>query len=162
MQSHDGTRQAVTAEDRLDIDRTEITSHIHRIFQAFIAQDRETLRQTHSRDWTGFMGPSVGIERGLEAYMANAEKSLQNFRGHSYAIDDLEIELFGEVAVVYYVARYNYITDSGPAEIPLRSVDIYGKRDGHWIQIGSHITVIPSSGAWGEGSRGGTAPTDAK
>jgi len=54
------------------------------------------------------------------------------------------------VAVVYYVARYDYCDANGhEGSLPLRSVDIYRREDGHWIQAGSHITPIPH-GAWGE------------
>lgn len=134
-------------------DRAEILGHIDSIFRAFLRQDRETLRQTHSPDWVGFMGPSIGIERGIESYMHNAEKSLQNFRGTGYELLDTEIRIFGEVAIVFYVARYDYAAEDGTGHsIPLRSVDLYQRRPAGWIQIGSHITVIPSSGAWGEGT----------
>lgn len=134
-------------------DRQEILNHIHSIFQAFIRQDRDYLRQSHSPEWTGFLGPSTCIERGLGAYLANAEKSLQNFNGVAYELLDSEIQLHGDLAIVYYVARYDYRGDDGQTHsIPLRSVDIYRRDHGHWIQSGSHITVIPSSGAWGEGN----------
>lgn len=135
-----------------DSDRQLIVDHIHEIFGAFIKQDRQKLRNTHSTDWVGFMGPSTSIERGLEAYMANAEKSLQHFRGLSYELLDIEIQLHGDLAIVFYIARYKYAApDSSSNSIPLRSVDIYQRRDGKWIQTGSHITVIPEGGVWGEG-----------
>lgn len=133
-------------------DRKQILDHIHSIFQAFLRQDRESLRKTHADDWTGFLGPSTGIERGLEAYMANAEKSLQNFKGTAYELLDTEMQFYGDLALVYYVARYDYEDADGQTHsIPLRSVDIYRRDSDGWIQAGSHITVIPSSGAWGEG-----------
>lgn len=140
----------MTTETHAD-DRRQITDHIHAIFQAFLKQDREALRKSHTDDWVGFLGPSVGIERGIEAYMANAEKSLENFKGTGYELLDTEIQIHGDIAIVYYVARYDY-DDSGESHsIPLRSVDIYRRESGRWNQAGSHITVIPSGGAWGEG-----------
>jgi ketosteroid isomerase-like protein len=135
-------------------DRDQIINHIHSIFQAFLKQDRDTLRKTHSGDWVGFMGPSTQIERGLEAYMANAEKSLQHFTGTGYELLDVEVQLYGEIALVYYVARYDYKDSDGNANsLPLRSVDIYRRENGDWIQAGSHIAVIPGSGNWGEEER---------
>ena len=137
---------------RQDEDRQQILTHINSIFQAFLRQDREALRRTHSRDWVGFLGPSTTIERGIEAYMANAEKSLQHFRGTGYELIDTEIQLYGDIALVYYVARYDYAAEDGQTgAVPLRSIDIYRRDGADWIQAGSHITVIPSSGAWGEG-----------
>ncbi len=133
-------------------DRDNILEHIHSIFSAFIRQDRAALRKLHAKDWVGFLGPSTGIERGLDAYMVNAEKSLQNFKGVSYELLDLEIQLHGDVAIVYYVARYNYKAEEGEIHaVPLRSIDVYRRDPDGWNQAGSHITVIPSGGAWGEG-----------
>jgi len=139
--------------NRQDEDRQQILGHINSIFQAFLKQDREALRRTHSKDWTGFSGPSTQIERGIEAYMVNAEKSLQSFRGVGYELLDTEIQLYGDIALVYYIARYDYAGDDDTTHaVPLRSIDIYRRDNGNWIQAGSHITVIPSSGAWGEGA----------
>lgn len=134
-------------------DKQEILDHIHSIFQAFIKQDRDTLRETHADNWTGFLGPSTSIERGIDAYMANAEKSLRNFKGTGYEILENEIQIYGEIALVYYVAQYVYQDISGSAHsLPLRSIDIYRRENNNWIQAGSHISVIPAGGEWGEGN----------
>ncbi|MEE8576852.1 MAG: nuclear transport factor 2 family protein [candidate division Zixibacteria bacterium] len=133
-------------------DKQQILSHIHSIFQAFLDQDRENIRNAHTADWTGFLGPSTQIERGIEAYMANVEKSLNAFKGFGYELLDSEIQIYDSVAVVYYVARYDYrAEDDQTHSIPLRSVDIYRREKDGWIQAGSHITIIPEGGDWGEG-----------
>ena len=131
-------------------DREQIVQHIHSIFQAFLQQDRDALRKTHTPDWTGFQGPSVKIERGIDAYMINAEKSLQNLPGTGYELLDTEIQLYGDMALVYYIARYDYRSQEGrEGSIPLRSIDVYRRENGQWNQCGSHITPIPSGGDWG-------------
>lgn len=133
-------------------DREQIIGHIHAIFQAFLSQDREAIKKAHTEDWVGFLGSSVGIERGIEAYVANVEKSLDSFKGKSYELLDTEVQIHGDLALVYYVARYDYEDEDGATHsLPLRSVDIYRRESGDWIQAGSHITVIPTEGAWGEG-----------
>ena len=133
-----------------EADRAAILAHVHSIFDAFLRRDRDTLRATHSDDWTGFLGPSTAIERGIDAYMARADASLAAFRGTGYELSDSEVALFGDVAVVYYVARYDYEDPQGtPGSLPLRSVDLYRREPGGWIQFGSHITPIPSGGPWG-------------
>jgi ketosteroid isomerase-like protein len=135
-------------------DREEITAHIHSIFQAYVDRDLKRIRDTHTADWTGFQGPSTKIERGIDDYMKNAESSLAAFEGTGFELLDTEVQLYGDVAVVYYVARYDYCDAHGADHsLPLRSVDIYRREQGHWIQAGSHITPIPQ-GAWGEGSVG--------
>ncbi len=137
-------------------DRALILEHIHGIFRAYIAQDREAIERMHTSDWVGFQGPSTGIERGIEAYMRNADRSLASFRGTGYELLDTEVRLHEDLALVYYVARYDYRDKEGrEGSIPLRSVDIYCKEGGRWNQCGSHITPIPG-GSWGEG--GGASP----
>ena len=136
-------------------DREEILGHINGIFQAFLRRDREAIKAAHADDWVGFLGPSTSIERGIDAYMANADKSLESFTGTGYELLDTEMQFYTDLALVYYVARYDYVDADGQTHsIPLRSVDIYRRESGGWVQAGSHITVIPSSGAWGEGDSG--------
>jgi ketosteroid isomerase-like protein len=137
--------------DRTDADRAEILGHIRSIFQAYLDQDREAIRRTHSPDWTGFQNPSQVIERGIEAYMKNAELSLRTLRGTGYQLLDTEVQIHGDAAVVYYVARYDYVTaDGASGSVPLRSVDIYRREPEGWIQCGSHIGVIPATESWKE------------
>jgi len=62
---------------------------------------------------------------------------------------DTEVQIFDDIAIVYYVARYDYRDARGhEGSVPLRSVDVYRRRNGDWIQIGSHIGTIPESGEW--------------
>jgi ketosteroid isomerase-like protein len=130
-------------------DRAEIIAHIHAIFDAYIRRDREAIRRTHTPDWTGFQHPSARIERGLEDYMKNAELSLRTLRGTGFELLDTEVQIHGDVAIVYYVARYDFEKDGGErGSVPLRSVDIYRRERDGWIQCGSHIGVIPAAPSW--------------
>lgn len=133
-------------------DQELIIEHIRSIFEAYIGRDRDTIRRTHSKDWIGFQGPSTTIERGIEAYMKNADASLQHFHGTGYELIETEVQIFGDVGIVYYVARYDFRDVEGnTGSLPLRSVDIYKREADGWTQIGSHITPIPSGGRWGDG-----------
>jgi len=139
-------------------DRELILDHIRSIFDAYIRRDREAIRRTHAEDWIGFQGPSTSIERGIDAYMKNADSSLEHFQGSGYELIDTEVQIFGDIGIVYYIGRYDYGDLEGKqGSLLLRSVDIYRRETGGWIQIGSHITPIPSGGRWGEdgGSEGG-------
>lgn len=131
-------------------DREVILAHVRGIFQAYLDGDRDAIRQAHTVDWTGFMGPSTRIERGIDDYMANADLSLAEFEGTGYEIFDSEVQIYGDVAIVYYVAEYRARRrQSGEAVvIPLRSIDIYRRDDSGWIQCGSHITPIPGRPSW--------------
>jgi ketosteroid isomerase-like protein len=140
-------------EAREEQERALILEHIHGIFRAYLDADRAALRRMHTTDWTGFQGPSTRIERGIEDYMRNAELSLETFRGTGYELLDTEVQLHGSVALVYYVARYDYVDGQGrTGSLALRSIDVYRKEDGLWNQCGSHITPIPRTGSWGEGA----------
>ena len=133
-------------------DSQQLVDHIHQIFQAFLARDRERLRKLHTDDWVGFLGPSDRIERGIQDYMRNADLSLENFKGIAYEILDTEVQVHGDLGLVFYVATYQYESiDGDKGIIPLRSVDIFKRIDGHWNQSASHISVIPNAGNWGEG-----------
>jgi ketosteroid isomerase-like protein len=137
----------MTASNKSDAE--QILSHIRSIFQAYLDKDRETIRRTHTDDWVGFQGPSTKIERGIEAYMVNAEKSLAQIDGTGFELLDTEVQIFDDLAIVYYVARYDYRDGQGhDGSVPLRSVDVYRRQSGEWIQIGSHIGTIPESGEW--------------
>lgn len=132
-------------------DREAIVAHIRGIFQAYVDRDRAAIERTHSADWTGFQGPSTKIERGLADYMVNADRSLAAFRGTGYELLDIEVQLHGDLALVYYVARYDYLDAVGArGSLGLRSLDVYRRDAGEWIQCGSHITPLPAGGAWGE------------
>lgn len=132
-------------------DREKIINHIHSIFKAFLGKDREAIKNAHSNDWVGFMGPSQKIERGIDDYMVHADLSLSSYKGVDYEIIDTEIQLYGDLGIVYYVARYDYEDANGERHsIPLRSVDIYRREADGWIQAGSHITPIPSHAGWDE------------
>lgn len=159
---------AVTAENKTmetatQTDKEAILAHIDGIFRAFVGNDRDAILKAHSRDWTGFLGPSTKIERGIDDYMVNADRSLDLFDGVGYEIIDTEVQIHGDLALVYYVARYDARTEDGKnISLPLRSLDVYRRQNGDWIQCGSHITPIPQGGSWGEGGRNGagdkTAP----
>ncbi|MEE8404817.1 MAG: nuclear transport factor 2 family protein, partial [candidate division Zixibacteria bacterium] len=87
-------------------------------------------------------------ERGIDAYMSNVDFSFENYKGVGYEISDSEIQIFENVAIVYYVARYDFENKAGEKHsLPLRSVDIYRKESGGWIQCGSHITIVPTDKA---------------
>lgn len=133
-----------------DGDREAILAHVNGIFRAYVNADRDAIRKAHTADWTGFLGPSTRIERGIDDYMANADKSLERFEGKGYEILDSEVQLYGDVAIVFYVAEYR-ARDRQTGDdvvILLRSVDIYRRDAGGWNQSGSHIAPIPKAPSW--------------
>ena len=132
-------------------EKQQLIEHVHKIFRAFINRDRDRIRELHTKDWVGFLGPSTKIERGISNYMINADLSLDNFQGTGYEIHDTEVQIYSDIALVFYIASYYYVTDEGnTGAIPLRSVDVFKRENDHWNQAASHISVIPDGGKWGE------------
>jgi ketosteroid isomerase-like protein len=125
-------------------DEKEIVAHIHGLFQAYIKKDRETIRHGHTADWRGFQTRSTRIVRGIEEYMQAADRILETMEGIRYELHDVEVHIYGDVAVVYYVASYWVRGKDGNEQlVPLRSVDIYRRESGGWNQCGSNISFVP-------------------
>jgi ketosteroid isomerase-like protein len=125
-------------------DRRAILAHIDGLFQAYFRGDLEAIRRGHTEDWTGFQIGSREIVRGIDAYMKNAEAVLARFRGVRYVLEDVEVSIRGDRAIVFYVAREWILDEKGEEkEIRLRSVDLYRRDPGGWNQYGSHIALMP-------------------
>jgi hypothetical protein len=138
-----GAANANTEDEKAE---AEILAHIHSIFQAFIDQDRDTIRATHANDWTGFQTSAQEITHGVDAYMANVGFANPLKR---YEIEDYDIQVYGDIAVVYYVAHWwSYVPSIEQyVRTRARSVDIYRHDDGGWIQAGSNINILQRPGA---------------
>jgi hypothetical protein len=130
-------------------DKQEILNHIHGIFRAYMDADTATIRATHSVDWTGFNSQSRTIVRGIDQYMANANRALSNSRIVRYALEETDVQIHGETAIVYYVANWSVRVNGLDqlVRIHARSVDVYQRRSGEWIQIGSNLNILPRPGA---------------
>ena len=127
-----------------ETDHDAILAHVDSIFQAYFRGDRETIRATHTHDWRGFQIRSHSIVRGIDEYMRNADAVLGSIQGLRYEMLDTDVQVYGDAAVVFYLAR-EWIRDGQGDEktILLRSCDVYRKDDGTWNQCGSNIYVMP-------------------
>src|SRR5262245_55339328 len=125
-------------------DRDQILAHIHGLFQAYLRRDREAIRRGHTHDWKGFQLPSRTLVRGIDAYMETADRVLATFPGLRYELVETDVEVEGDRAVVFYVAR-EWLADGAGGErtVLLRAVDFYRREPEGWNQCGSHIAVAP-------------------
>ncbi len=121
----------------------EIREHVEILFEAFLAKDREALRRGRVEDWKGFQIPSTTLIRGVDDYMVDLETALQNVAVTRYEFLDFDVDLHGDVALVYYVARDWLATPEGEATILVRALDVYERKHDGWIQIGSNICLVP-------------------
>lgn len=122
-------------------DKVRIRDHIDGLFRAFLRKDREAIRRGHTTDWLGFQVKSQTLVRGIDDYMKAADTALATFEGTGYEILDIDIQLHGGVAVVFYLAEYRLKVGS----IRLRSVDLYRREGSGWNQCGSNICVVPAA-----------------
>lgn len=123
----------------------EIRSHVEALFEAFLAKDRNALRDGRAKDWRGFQIPSTTLIRGVDDYMVDLETALQNVAVTRYEFLDFEVDVHSDVALVYYVARDWLSSPEGETTILVRALDVYGLKDGGWIQIGSNICLVPDT-----------------
>ena len=106
--------------------------------------DREAIRRTHAADWRGFHLRSRSIVRGIDEYMRHADDVLASITGLRYEMLDTDVQVSGDAAVVFYLAR-EWIRDKEGTEktILLRACDVYRRDGGAWNQCGSNIYVMP-------------------
>jgi ketosteroid isomerase-like protein len=125
-------------------DRDAILAHVDSIFQAYFRGDRDAIRATHIHDWRGFHLRSRSIVRGIDEYMRHADAVLASIQGLRYEMLDADVQVYGDVAVVFYLAR-EWIRDAEGREktILLRACDVYRRDGGAWNQCGSNIYVMP-------------------
>ena len=138
---------AVVEGDRRPKDRDAIRAHIDSIFRAYIEKDRATIEGTHSAEWRGFLGASRSIIRGLSSYMQGADAFLRFPGGIAgYRFEDFDLLFYGDVGLVSYIADVDITNGETPPEVyktKYRSIDVYAKLDGHWMQVASHLNTHP-------------------
>jgi hypothetical protein len=135
-------------------DRAEIRANIESIFQAFIDRDVDKIYATHSEDWHGFLQGSRVPIKGIDEYMkANGiewpkrDKDSKPTPNPSigYKVEDFDLVFQGpDVAVASFIGEF--VRTASEAEIILnrmRIMDVYAKRNGHWIQIASNTVEDP-------------------
>lgn len=121
-------------------DAAEIRAHVESLFEAFLAGDREALRSGRIPTWRGFQIRSTRLIEGVDEYMEELEKAMVGLRVSRYEFLDFEVDIRGDIALVYYIAR-DWI-DGDTQTVLVRALDAYERgRDG-WIQIGSNICVL--------------------
>jgi ketosteroid isomerase-like protein len=151
--------QAQTPQaDNRAADRAEIRAHIESICQAFIDGDIDKIYATHAEDWRGFLENTRVPIRGIDEYMrangiewprpANAAKPTSNPNAGTvgFKVFDFDVNFYGpELAVACFMVDFGQ--KSGADLVTgnrLRIMDVYAKRNGHWIQAASHTVIDPA------------------
>ncbi len=121
----------------------EIRAHVESLFEAFLSGDRHTLRSGRLSHWKGFQIRSTALISGIDEYMFELEKALGTLRVERYEFLDFEIDVLGDVALVFYVAR-DWLTpgEGRPETVLLRALDVCRRADGRWTQAASNINSV--------------------
>lgn len=147
-------------------DREAIRAHIEKIFRSYVDRDCGAIRAAHAENWVGFTATSETILRGIDDYMKNSARTCVDktppgpYVMVDYKISDIDFAFYGDVALVPYIAETAY----GQARIPgkLRSLDVYAKVNGNWIQVGSHLDLHPEMLAMIRSTPGQLSPAEQK
>ena len=132
--------QAVPADQR-PADRDAVMEHLAKIFQGFIHQDAQALREGHSKDWRGFLTGSRGIGKGIDDYMKGVSGALTSpVHMASYRILESDLTFYGDIALLPYVVE---LESTAGQKQKLRIFDVFGKLNGEWVQIGTNTSVHP-------------------
>jgi ketosteroid isomerase-like protein len=135
-----------TPQDDRKTDREAIRAHIDSIFQAFIKKDAAKLRETHAKNWLGYLEGSRTMISGVDGYMDwNQVDPSSPFGMKSYTMREFNMIFKGDAAFVCFVADVEANTPNGPSKRTLRIADFYTKEDGKWIQTGSDTELHPES-----------------
>jgi hypothetical protein len=135
------------ATNRAD-DEKAIRAHIDNIVKAYMNKDSVTVRNTHSKNWRGFLSQSTQVLRGINDYMDAAVGggifSKENtWHIVNYKMLDYDLYFHENTGIVNYVAEFFWEDGQNKGSYKLRSIDIYGKENGHWNQLASNIGPLP-------------------
>ena len=135
------------APDNRAKDREAVRAVVEKIFQAFVDKDAATLRATHADDWAGYFTNSKTLTTGIDGYMKQAGGTVnqKTYGMTSFKFDEFQVDFQGDLALVFYVAEIEGRNPSGQGHDKLRSLDVYAKRNGNWVQVASNLTRHPDS-----------------
>jgi ketosteroid isomerase-like protein len=132
--------------DQRTADRDAIRNHIDKIFQAYIHKNAEVIRDTHAKDWTGFMESSRSTIHGIDQYMKGVNGFVKApVKMTAYKMLEFDVIFYGDVALVPYIADVSYEYQGETSTRKLRVLDVYAKMAGEWNQVGSDTTLHPDS-----------------
>lgn len=123
-----------------------IRRHVTSLFDAYLAGDRQALADGRIDTWKGFQIRSTRLVRGVDAYMDALDAVLGTLQVERYEFLDFDVDVYGDIAIVLYVARDHLAGDDGlptGRTVLIRSLDVYRRIDGEWTQIASNINAMP-------------------
>ena len=112
-----------------------------RLIQAWVSQDRETINAILADDWS-VTDPAGRVlsKSQVMSELDSGERKLESGK-----IDDVKVRLFGEVAVVTGRTTATGSYQGNTVSVTLRFTDVFVNRNGQWLAVASHATLIAPS-----------------
>jgi len=133
-----------------DSDREqEVRSAFSRFSAAFQSADIATLDNLLTENYrhvNGSSGNVINKDQWL-AWLASRGAEIQNgdFSYEDYEVEDLQVELYGDMAVVIGVARANGVRNGEPFTMALAFTNVWVKQNGDWRRAAFHDSSLPGA-----------------
>ncbi len=134
-----------------DKDRKDVESEIRAFFEAGKNKDLTALPDFHSsRDaFTKFdENPPYGRQSSEEAFVYE-QAAFANISDYNYSIDDLRIDLLGDVAVTTFYLSYSgmfvndYSFEGSPVRARTRVTMVLARTPKGWKMVHEHLSRMP-------------------
>lgn len=128
-----------------------ITETVNKIFAAGQMKDFETLRALHHPDlsFTRFSDLPPFGRQGTEEAMRLKESLFRDLIDFAYKIEDVNIDLYGNVAVATFyidyrgVYVYSYTFEGREFRQKARCTLVFHKKDSFWYIVHEHLSKFP-------------------
>jgi ketosteroid isomerase-like protein len=121
------------------------TARFHEIQQqlatAWAARDEATIERLIAPDW---IVTHVEGQRLTRAEVFRDMLESTSTRIESSALDEIEVRLFGDAAVVTGRNHARGTQSGTPFDVRLRFTDVFVRGSGEWQAVASHATLISS------------------
>ena len=133
---HDG--DSLVAADQTGGVASELTQIEHQLVRAWIDGDRKTVDSILASDWSVI---------DLTGHVLTKVQVMQEFgsgdrRIESGSVDDLNIRMFGEIAIVTGRSVLAGTYKGKHASVVQRFTDVFARRDGRWQAVASQGTQV--------------------
>ncbi len=134
-----------------DNDRKDVEYTIHAFFEAGKNKDLTALASFHASgdQFTKFdENPPYGRQNSEDAFV-HEQAAFANLSDYSYSIDDLRIDLLGDVAIASFYLAYSgmfvndYSFEGSPVRARTRVTMVLGRTPRGWKMVHEHFSRIP-------------------
>jgi ketosteroid isomerase-like protein len=119
--------------------RRDLESIQQQLARAWVAPDRAALERLIAPDWT-VTGPDGRVSTRADVFRDAFETGVH--RVTALDIDDVDVRLLGDAAVVTGVTRGRGTYLNVAYDVTIRFTDIFARRDGRWQAVASHASLV--------------------